>query len=214
MKRMLLKFTAVLLMAAFCAGLAGFAAPVQASAAALSAAEKKVFRKILKEKSAETDPQWNYFALYDLNGDGHKDLILEGAGGPKGYTQTYVYLHIGKEYKEVYLDGGICKLSPKGIQVNSEYSSGAGAEHDMCQTVCKIDRNGNLARLLQHVKSIMFYDMQTDTVYEKGKVTDNQFYKGENKVSASEFMKLYKSYQLKKWNGYNSLTEENIKKYL
>lgn len=50
------------------------------------------------------DPE---FYVYDINGDGHKDIIVTGRLGLRTMTYSEVYMHVDGKYKAVPVIGSL-----------------------------------------------------------------------------------------------------------
>ena len=70
------------------------------------------------------------FFVYDVNGDGHKDVIVSGVLGIRTMTFSEIYMHVDGKYKVIPIRGTVQGVSSKGVNsVVNDYVY-AGAEHD------------------------------------------------------------------------------------
>lgn len=200
--------------------------PCAASSSRMTKSEKKTFTRYLKGGLEETDYGSIYkskkqgmlcgasFYVYDINGDGHKDVIVSGALGLRTMTFSEIYMHVDGKYKVIPIRGTLNAVSSKGIYTIEEDYTNAGAERYYSYVVYKFDKHGNIIAEYSYNKTILFYDMATDTHYEKGKVT-NLSYKDikYRDISKKKFKKALSQVNKKKVK-MHTINNANIKKYI
>ena len=201
-----------------CAVLLSFSFTGKVNAAKLSKAEKKHFSKCLKKfKNNNEGGMVNgaRFFVYDVNGDGHKDVIAIGFLGTKNTGTSNIYMHVDGKYKVIYIRGAVSGVSSKGVNDYWEYKEGSGEKRDIVKTAYLIDKHGNITTANSYSVSKLFYDKSTGKIYKKGKILSKEYTdKDGNKISASTYKKtLNKTNKKKSINTY-FVTNANIKKYL
>ncbi len=187
-------------------------------AATLSKAEKKQFSKWMR-KGIQSDyymsrtqgPMYSTrFYVYDINGDGHKDVIVSGALGLRDLTFSEIYMHVDGKYKVIPIRGTLKGVSSKGLNVQEDdyEMSYDGAATYYSRVVYKFDKHGKITAE---------YSYNTETVYsdtEDKKEYVTYLDANGNKISKSKYKKALKQTNKKKNVKMHKLTKRNIKKYL
>lgn len=197
-----------------------------ASAATMTKAEKAQFSSYLKRGMGHDGYSTTFqtlksgrmyspkFFVYDVNGDGHKDVIVTGAVGLRSATFSEVYMHVGKKYVAVPISGTPKAVSSKGIySVLDDYSMAGAIRYHTCYA-CVVNRSGKITTENSYNTTKMFYDVATGKNYKNGKLIQKEYLnvKGK-KISKSAYDKSVKQVNKKKVKMYK-LTSANIKKYL
>lgn len=192
-------------------------------AATLTKAEKKKFSKYLndgiKDGYFKSKTQGNLygatFYVYDINGDGHKDVIVSGALGLRSMTFSEIYMHVDGKYKAIPIRGTLSGVSSKGLNVKEHDYAYAGAERYYSRVAYKFDKHGNITAECSYNTSTLYYDMATGKEYKKGKVLSKTYLDANrNKISKSKYKKTLNQTNKKKNVKMHSITKSNIKKYL
>lgn len=154
-----------------------------AATATMTQAEKKVFNKWLitgikkteygsyymsKTQGIMYNPQ---FYVCDINGDGHKDVIVTGRLGMRTMTYSEVYMHVDGKYKVIPVEGSLYGLSSRGIYMVMDDYSYAGAVRYHSLLTYRFDKHGRVSRQYQYRKVTMYYDVDRKIKYKDGKVT-------------------------------------------
>lgn len=194
-----------------------------ARAATLTKAEKKQFRKYLKGgimdnyfSSKKQGPIYGAkFFVYDINGDGHKDVIVSGALGLRSKCLSEIYMHVDGKYKVIPIDGVLSGVSSKGLNFVDEDYSGAGAIRYYARVAYKFDKHGKIISADSYNIETMYYDTASGKEYPDGKVTSKTYLnKKGKKISASAYKKSLAQTNKKKNVKMHKITEANIDKYL
>lgn len=195
------------------------------NAATLSTAEKKQFTKYLNDHMEVTEYGINFisdengimygptFSLCDVNQDGRQDLIVTGALGLRTMTFSEVYMHAGNKYVTIPYAGTITGVGKKGIRIETDDYEMAGAIRYYDESIYNISSKGVSKIKIQHWKETMFYDIDTDTAYDSGKVLSNSYFKDGKKTTKAKYQATRKNYKFSKVKWY-TLSPKNVKKYL
>jgi hypothetical protein len=153
------------------------------------------------------------FYLYDVNGDGRKDLIVgEEYGTSKIVPTTHVYMHIGKKYVECELSGDIEAVSGKGEIKTSYRGNGASPIGEFCswgENIYRISSKGKVTLVMSYDgyanENIITGETEesSDNYYINSKETTEKKYNAKLKKYTFKTVKVKKSY---------NLTTDNIKK--
>ena len=222
MKKRILLFSLILVMV--CGIISGIN-PSQVSEPTLSSTEKRQFSKYISERMEVTEYGTNFssdefgmiygakFSLCDVNQDGCKDLVITGALGLRTMTLSEVYMHVGDKYVTVPYGGTITGVGKKGICIDTDDYEQAGAIRYTDESIYKIDSKGNSKSKLQFFKSVMFYDIENNIEYKKGKLLSKNYYINGKKTTKAKYNTIRKKYKFKsiKWH---NMTKTNINKYL
>ena len=210
-----------------CAFVFTFTVTCEAKAATLSKAEKKKFSKYLQGgivhkqygsyyKSKKQGILYSaQFFVYDINNDGHKDVIVSGALGLRTMTFSEIYMHVDGKYKVIPIRGTLNGVSSKGLNVIENDYSGAGAERYHSRIAYKFDKHGNITAEHSYNIDTLFYDVSTNTEYKKGKILSKKYLDANGKkISKSTYKKTLQQTNKKKNVKMHEITKANIKKYL
>ncbi len=194
-----------------------------AGAAALTGAEKKQFRKYLKGgiedncyMSKKQGPLYGAeFFVYDINGDGRKDVIVSGALGLRDKSLSEIYMHADGKYKVIPIDGKLKGVSAKGLNFVDEDYSGAGEIRYYSRTAYRFDRHGRMIAADSYSVETMYYDTASGKEYPNGKVVSKKYLdiKGQ-KISQSVYKKSLAKTNKKKNVKMHAITGTNVDKYL
>ena len=184
-------------------------------AASLSQKEQKYYSKILKEKQYIEDTGHSIyddasFILYDINGDGYKELIVSGPLGLRCAFFSIIYSYDGKKFhKTETINGEVSAVSKNGITFTYDDYAQAGIERYHSVTTYKLGSKGKLTKKINEYLETRFdeYTAKDDTV-------DHSYYKIVNdkevKITKKIYKKAYQKYKFKTV-GYNYSYEENGK---
>ena len=203
-------------------------ATVQA-ATRITPAEKKEFKRYLTN-GMEYNGDYEYFSsekgpilspnfcLYDVNNDGHKDLIVSGARGIRELYFTEIYMHVGKKYVKISYDGMFEGVGKKGILIEiQDYGYGEDGEGGIVQDddkyVYQISTKGKSTEKLHKSISVKFSESDMLNENAKGKVLRKIYTMNGKKTTQKKYTAEYKKYAFKKVTWHN-LTDSNIKKYI
>lgn len=155
------------------------------------------------------------FTLYDVNGDGHKDLIVYGALGLRTAMLTVVYLNINDQYMEIPFMGEPMGYYDYGLIIaNDDYES-AGAIRYNGLSVYSIDLDGHDISEVESMTSIQFFDLETGDELEEEKVLSEEYTILGEPATKEETDALYKSYEEKSVNvESHEITADNIEQFL
>lgn len=209
----------------------------EVQAKALSKKEKAYYSKVLKEKKYIEDTEHSIyeggeFLLYDMNGDGRKELIVGGMLGLRCASFSIIYSYDGKKFhKTETINGEVSAVSPKGIAFTYDDYSQAGIVRYHEVSTYKLSSKGVLTQKLNE-----YLETKTDTETWKERTVKHNFCKlesnKEKKISKKAYTKAYKAYKFKtvgnnfsyEENGktitrkfdiqLHSVDESNIKKYI
>lgn len=194
-------------------------APIQVNAASLSDKESNYYKKIMTSKQYLEDSsifEGGTFTLYDVNGDGRKELLISGALGLRSATFTIIYSYDGKKFHHTEVRGTLTKVSSKGFFTDSDDYEQAGAitySDDTCFTLTKKGK----AKEKYQESIVMEYDSEKETY----NVTSHNYYKykdgKQTAIKKAAYKKGVKSFEFKKIGkkvkAYE-INDENISKYV
>lgn len=190
-----------------------FTGTCEAKTAALTKAEKKQFSKYLISKKQGFFEGAKYFSVYDINGDGHKDVIASGQSGAHTFSSK-IYMHVDGKYKVIPILGSLQGVSSKGLNVIYTDTIGAGATRYYSRIAYKIDKHGKITAENSYNIVFVLYDATKNKVYKKPKIQSKEYLNAEGKkISKSVYKKTLKQTNKKKVNKYD-VTKGNIKRYL
>jgi hypothetical protein len=193
------RLTAILIIFAMCFSVV---TPVSAATKKLTETEKNKYGSILWNqlyKSAYLDSA-TYFVLYDVNGDGRKDLLVSGPAGAHGNMQTIVYGYDGKSFhKTDMLEGKVVGVSSKGIATyasggSSAYSGGTGTNVYYINKKCK------------STLKLSYFAEYNYMTRPNGALAYTYTGSGGKTITKSSYNKLYNKYNFKK-------VGKSVKKY-
>lgn len=176
------------------------------AASTLSKTEQKKYQSILKKHSyvKSSDPfggdffgyDNDMFALYDLDGNGRKELIIFIFGLSFDTSYTAVYSYDGKKFRRDITAGIIEKVGKNGYMRSAETVTGYQAH------VIYYTSNGKIQEKLQG----------ENEMYGSFKVVNGQFIE----ISEKEYQKLYRKYSKNAFKDLKlkEITNSNIKKEL
>ena len=203
-------------------------ATVQA-ATRITPAEKKEFKRYLTN-GMEYNGDYEYFSsekgpilspnfcLYDVNNDGHKDLIVSGVVGIRELYLTEIYMHVGKKYVKISYDGMFAGVGKKGILIEiQDYGYGEVGEGGIFQDddkyVYQISTKGKSTEKLHKSMSVKFSESDMLNENAKGKVLRKIYTMNGKKTTQKKYTAEYKKYAFKKVT-WHTLTDSNIQKYI
>lgn len=222
------KMIGVVVMAVICVLVFTFTGTCEAKAATLTKAEKKQFSKYLKGGIKSNQFGTTYynskkqgtlygaqFFVYDINGDGHKDVIVSGALGLRTMTFSEIYMHVDGKYKVIPIRGTVQGVSSKGLNsIENDYTY-AGAERYYSRIAYKFDKHGNIIAEHSYNTATMFYDVETQKEYKKGKTLYKKYLNASGKkISKSTYKKTLAKTNKKKKIKMHKITKANVNKYL
>ena len=153
------------------------------------------------------------FCLYDVNQDGHKDLIVTGYLGMRSMTFTEVYLHIGKKYIAIPYDGTLVGIHKNGIKFLTEDYAQAGLIRYTDIEVYKINTRGKSTQKLAKYRTFSWYDEENDTEYPDGKLLELTYKVNGKKTSKKAYVNAMKKYKFSKVK-WHTVNKKNIDKYV
>lgn len=175
------------------------------------------YAKVLKNQQFIADANGSMdlgteFILYDINKDGHKELIVNGIVGDRGEDVSIVYSPKKDKYIKTVMCGLVEKVSTKGVYTSEWYQSGAGLYHSEIRYVYQLDSSG---------KAYMDLSKYTHTEYDRGakkyKTTGSGYFKyndgTETKITKKKYQSFIQKYKFKKATTH-LITAENIRKYV
>ena len=182
-----------------------------------SSTDMDYYAKVLKNQQFIADADGNMdlgtdFILYDINKDGHKELIVNGVVGGRGEDVSIVYSPKKDKYIKTVMLGCVEKVSSKGVYASEWCQSGAGLYHSEMRYVYQLDSSG---------KASMVLSKYTDTEYDMGtkkdKITGVGYFKyndgKDTKITKKKYQSFIQKYKFKKATSH-LITPENIKKYV
>lgn len=166
-----------------------------------------------KKQGVMYDPK---FYVYDINGDGHKDIIVTGSLGLRIKTYSEIYMHVNGKYKVIPVRGTVKGVSSRGIYSVEDDHIGAGQVYYHSLMLYRFDKHGRIAKQYEDCEIKMFYDRDKNIRYKNGKVISRTRKTASGKkISAGEFNKLKSQINRRNIDGkMYSLTRVNIRKYL
>lgn len=210
-----------------CAVVFAFTGTYEVKAATLTKAEKQQFSKYLKNgikrdkystyyKSKKQGIMYNArFFVYDINGDGHKDVIVSGLLGLRTMSFSEIYMHVDGKYKVIPIRGTLQGVSSKGINVIENDYSGAGEEYYYSRIAYKFDKHGNITAENSYNTVTLYYDAKKNKEYKNGKVISKKYLNASGKkIKKSTYKKTLNQTNKKKNVKMYDVTKANIKKYL
>jgi hypothetical protein len=168
MRKTIKRLTAILLIFAMCFSIV---TPVSAAAKKLTKKEKKYYSNVLWNQlylDSYLSKQAQYFVLYDVNGDGRKELLVSDKS-----SGSMVYGYDGKNFHKAYLSGVVVGVSKKGVvtkDVNYNETCVYSVSKKCIGTLKLAYSNVGIARITKN---------------------------GEKEISKSSYNKLYKKYKFK-----------------
>lgn len=114
------------------------------------------------------------FYVYDINGDGHKDIIVTGRLGLRTMTYSEVYMHVNGKYKAIPVRGSLYCVSNAGIYTIEDDYSSAGAVRYHTLSTYKFSKHGKISQNYTFSKTTMYYDIDRNIRYKNGKVIENK----------------------------------------
>lgn len=192
---------------------------VNVEARNLTTQEKNDYRRVLRNKDYIGCGIYNAatFVLYDINGDGKKELIVSGPLGMRSAMFSRVYTHVNKKLVHYDFDGEITGVSKKGMRFDQNDYEGAGEVFYDDTRIYVLSKKGKLVKKAE-CNSVSVFDYTTDKV--KGTVKYFKCVRNKlAKISKKNFNKIEKSYKFtsvgfgKKIKPYD-VNEVNIKKYI
>lgn len=191
-----------------------FAGNCEAKTAALTKAEKNQFTKYLKSKKQGFLYGASSFYVYDINGDGHKDVIASGQSGAHSFSSE-IYMHIGGKYKVIPIRGTLSGVSSKGLNVIENDFTDAGAIRYYSRIAYKFDKHGKITAENSYNTVMILYDREKNKTYSPAKVTSKKYLNADGKkISKAVYKKTLKQTNKKKNVKTYEVTNENIKQYL
>lgn len=202
----------------------------EAATAKLTQSEKKVYTRwmISGIKKSEYGTYYNSkrqgimfgpkFYVYDINGDGHKDVIVTGLLGLRSMSYSEIYMHVDGKYRVIPVKGSLYGVSSQGIYTVEDDYTGAGAEYYKTLTLYKFDKHGRITKHYEYMKTTTYYDMDRNIRYKNGKIsqTCKSIVGNRSKnISIKEFRRV-KSH-INKYNvskKMHTLNSSNIRRYL
>jgi hypothetical protein len=187
----------------------------EADAASLSKKEKDYYKNVITSKQYLEDSgifDGGSFVMSDLNGDGKKELLIEGALGLRTRTFTIIYSYDGSNFNHYEIDGTVTKALKKGFFADCEDYEGAGEIRYSDTALYKFNKGGDASKVVgRDIKSE--YNESDDSYSTTSKKTYKM--KGTKQVSISKakFDKTVKNYKLKKLK-YHEINDENLDKYI
>ena len=192
------------------------------AAGKLTVSEKREFKKYLNDgmgdngrfMTKETGLIYeSKFFFYDVNNDGHKDLIVTGALGLRSMTFTEVYLHAGKKYIAIPYNGTLVGVHKNGMKFLTEDYGMAGAVRYTDVEVYRMNAKGKSTQKLAKNQTVMWYDEEKDIEYPDGKILELK-YKVNGKISSSkDYVRAMKKYKFSKVK-WHTVNKKNINKYV
>jgi hypothetical protein len=192
--------------------------PVQAAGSNKTVLQE--YKKILENQQYVQDSggmeTYAEFILYDINGDGQKELLVSGSCGVKGVGFTVVYSYIGNKITMDCVEGTPIGISNKGLKLRYDDQMQAGMIVLAEDVTYQLNKKGTLVRKLS-------YYVEREWNGSDMRVTQRirNKYNGETttKISRKSYEKLQKKYKLKSVGVKGKVVprevnEANIKKYL
>lgn len=158
----------------------------EAATATMTQAERKVYTKWLLNGITKTQYGTYYksktqgimynpeFYVYDINGDGHKDIIVTGRLGLRTMTYSEVYMHVNGKYKAIPVRGSLYGVSNAGIYTIEDDYSSAGAVRYHTLSTYKFSKHGKISQNYTFSKTTMYYDIDRNIRYKNGKIIENK----------------------------------------
>lgn len=210
-----------------CAFVIAFTGTYEVNAATLTKAEKQQFSKYLKNgiKHDKYSTYYNSkkqgimygarFFVYDINGDGHKDVIVSGVLGLRTMSFSEIYMHVDGKYKVIPIRGTLQGVSSKGINVIENDYSGAGEKYYYSRIAYKFDKHGNITAENSYNTITLYYDVTKNKEYKNGKIISKKYLNASGKkIGKSTYKKTLNQTNKKKNVKMYDVTKANIKKYL
>ena len=187
---------------------------INVQAAKLYKKDAAIFRREMKN---QLENHYAYdsitkFTLYDLNGDGRKDLIISPCYFPAGSSEplcTYIVMKAGKKYVSKKMSGEFVKAGRRSLLLEysvttctKEWVQGKGRGYLDRRTLFKISKRGKIVLKAEYRHEKNYSSAPFTTSYNDG---------NKNNIGVEKYNKLIKKAKLKKLS-FKKMTYKNIKK--